>query len=112
MEEIGSGGSRLDVDAEAVAEELLQGQTQLLRMLQFRGAVGGDQEEGFKRLFVEIGGLVLDQFNGHDSLRPDVDLGAVFLLLDHFRRHPIGSPDHGCALGFVVGEFGAETEVG
>lgn len=101
----------LDVHAKTHAEESLQLLRQLLRLLQPGRAVRGDQVEGLQGLFVEVGGLGLDHLDGHDAEGPDVDLGAVLLLLDDLGRHPVGRTDHGGALGALLGELGAEAEV-
>ena len=112
LQQIPRRAPALDFHAQTRAEKLLQRQGQLLRVLELRRAVGRDQEERFEGFFVEVGRFRLDQLDGHDAERPDVDFAAVFLLLDDFGRHPIRCADHGGALGFRVGEFGAEAKVG
>lgn len=104
--------ARLDVDAQADAEESLELLGELLGLLEARGAVGGDEVEGLEGLLVEVGRLGLDHLDGHDAQRPDVDFAAVLLLLDDFGRHPVGRADHGGALGALLRQFGAEAEVG
>ncbi len=102
----------LYVDAKTYTQESLELTAQFLRVLEARRAVRGDQVEGFERFFVEVRGFGFDHFNGHDAEGPDVDFGAVFLLLDDFGCHPVRGADHSGALAFGFGEFGAEAEVG
>jgi len=102
----------LDVDAEADAQERFELAAEFLGRFEARRAVCGDEVEGFKRFFVQVGGFGLDHLNGHDAERPDVDFRAVFFLLDHFGRHPVGGANHGGALALGFGELSAETEVG
>lgn len=104
--------STLNVDAQANTQESLELLTQLLRLLQPRRAVRRNQIKRLERLLVQIRRFGLDHFDGHDAERPDVDFGAVFFLLDDFGGHPVGSADHGGAFGALLGEFGAEAEVG
>ena len=102
----------LDLHRQTLAQKDLQLLTQLIRILQCRRAVGRNQEKRFEGFFVEVRGFGFDHLNGHDAEGPHVDFGAVFFLLDDFGGHPVGSADHGGAFGFLVGQFGAETEVG
>lgn len=109
--ELGCAGAALDVDAETDGQECFEFLGQLVRLLEAGRAVCGDEVEGFEGLFVEVGRLRFDHFDGHDAERPDVHLVAVLLLLDDFGRHPVGRADHGCSLGPLLGELGAETKI-
>lgn len=101
-----------NIHTETHTQKRLQILTQLLRVLKSWGPIRRNQIQGLKWLLIEVRRLSLNHLNSHDSQRPDIDLGTVFLLLDDFRCHPVGSSDHGCALGFRFGELGAEAEVG
>ena len=102
----------LHINRQTLAQKHLQLPTQLVRVLERRGAVRGDEEERFEGFFVEVRGLGFDHFDGHDAEGPHVHFAAVFFLLDDFGSHPVGRADHSGAFGFLVGEFGAESEVG
>lgn len=112
LAELLGGGATLDIDTEADAQERLELLGQLLGLLEARGAVGGDQVQSLEGLLVEVRRLGLDHFDRHDAEGPDVDFAAVLLLLDDLGRHPVGRADHGGAFGALLGEFGAEAEVG
>lgn len=105
------GRTALDVDAQAHAQERLQLLGQLLGLLKSGSAVGCDQVESLEGLFVQVWWLGLDHFDCHDAEGPDVDLGAVLLLLDDFGCHPVRRTDHGGTLRALLGELGAETEI-
>ena len=111
-QDLSSGRSHSDIHSQALAQEDLKFAADLIWVLESRGAVGGDEKESLQGLFVEVGWFLLDHLNGHDTEGPHVDFAIVFALLDHFRSHPVGCADHGSALGLLVGEFGAEAEVG
>lgn len=102
----------LDIHAETHRQESFQLLTELLGFLQPGSTVGGDEVEGLERLLVQVRRLRLDQLNGHDTERPDIDLGAVLLLLDNLGSHPVGRADHGGAFGLGFGQLGAETKIG
>lgn len=93
-----SSGAILDVDSQALAQEYLELTAELVGVLQSRRAVGGDEEKGFERLFVEVRGFRLDHLDCHDAEGPHVDFAAVLLLLDDFGSHPIRRADHSSAL--------------
>lgn len=106
------GSTTLDIDTETDTEESLELLAQLLRLLQARCTIGGDKVESLQRLFVEVRWLALDHLDGHDTQRPNIDLGTILFLLDDFRRHPVGCTDHGGTFGAIVGQLGTETEIG
>ena len=58
------------------------------------------------------GGLAGGHLDDGAGDGPDVRLAPVPILLYDLRRHPVGRADHGGALGALLGEFGAEAEVG
>lgn len=101
-----------DIHTKTHAQKSLQILTQLLRVLKSRRSIRRNQIQRLKWLLIKIRRLSLNHLNSHDSQGPDIDLWAVFFLLDDFRRHPVGCSDHSCALGFRFGELGAEAEVG
>ena len=105
-------GAVLDIDGEALTQEDFELSAQLVRVLERRGSVRGDEPEGFEGFFVEVRGFGFDHFDGHDAEGPHVDFAAVFFLFDDLGGHPVGCAHHGGTLGFLIGEFGAETEVG
>lgn len=112
LEQLVGRGTALDVGTETDGEEGLEVLAERLWLLERGRAVGGNQIERLERLFVEVRRLVLDHLDGHDAETPDVDLGAVLFLLDDLGRHPVGRADHGGALVALLGQFGAEAEVG
>ena len=112
IQDLDGGGAILDVDSQALTEEDFELAAELVGALECRGAVGGDQEKSFQRLFIEIRRLGLNHLDSHDTERPHVNFAAIFLLLDDFGGHPVGRPDHGGALVALFGQFGAEAEVG
>ena len=105
-------GPALHIHTETHAEKGLELLTKFLRLLKSGCSVRGDQIQRLKWLLIEIRRLGLDHFDGHDPEGPDVDFAAVFLLFDDFGGHPVGCADHGRAFGALLGEFGAEAEVG
>lgn len=111
-QDLNGSGAILDIDSQTLTQEDFQVAAELVRMLQRWRAVGGDQEKGLERFFIQIWRLGLDHLDGHDAERPHVDFAAVLLLLDDFRGHPVRCANHGRSLGFLVGEFGAEAKVG
>ena len=111
-QEFRRAGTALDVDAETNAEEGFEFTAEFLRCLEAGRAVSRDEVESLERFFVQVRGFGLDHLNGHDAERPDVDFGAVFFLLDDFRRHPVRGSDHCGAFALGFGKFGAETEIG
>lgn len=104
-------GSAPDIYTKTDAQKRLQLLTQLVRILQSRCSVGGNEVESFKWFFVEIWRFRLDHLDGHDTKRPDIDFGTILLLFDDFGRHPVGSANHGGTLRFGLGEFGTEAKV-
>lgn len=104
--------ARLDVHAQAHAQETLELLAQLLRLLEARRAVRRNEVERLERLLVEVRRLRLDHFNRHDAQGPDVHFVAVLLLLYDFRCHPVRCADHGGALVALLRELGAEAEIG
>lgn len=110
-EELVGGSAAVNIDAEADAQESLELLAELLGLLETRGSVGGNKVEGLEGLFVQVGGLRLDHFDGHNAQRPAVNLRAILLLLDHLGCHPVRGADHGSALVLVLGELGAEAEI-
>jgi hypothetical protein len=105
-------GSAFDIDTKTDAKECLELSAELVWVLQSRRAVGGDQEESFQGFFIQVRWFGFDHLNSHDAERPNIDLGTVFLLFDHFWRHPVGSAHHGCTLRLGLGKLGAETKIG
>jgi len=105
-------GTRLDINAQADAQEALEFLAKGLGLLQTWCTVGGDQVQSLQRLLVKVWRLRLDHLDGHDTEGPDVDLAAILLLLDDFRGHPVGSSDHGSTLAALLSQLGTETEVG
>lgn len=61
------GGTTADVHAETHAEERLELLAQLLRFLQARGAVRGNQVQSLQGLFIQIRWLGFDHLNRHDT---------------------------------------------
>ena len=107
-----SSGPILDVDSQALAQENLELTAELVGIFESRCTIGGDQEEGFERLFIEVRGLGLDHLDRHDAEGPHINFAAVLFLLDDFGGHPVRCTNHSGALGFLVGELGAETKIG
>jgi hypothetical protein len=107
-----SSSTRLDINTQADAKETLKLLAKGFRLLQTWCTVGGDQVKCLQRLLVKVWRLGFDHLDSHDTQRPDVDLAAVFLLLDNFRSHPVGSSNHGGTLAALFGQFGTETEIG
>lgn len=105
-------GPTLDLHTQTDGQKFLQLLAQLVRVLQARGAVGGDEEEGLEGLLVQVRGFGFDHLNGHDAQGPDVYFGSVFFLLHHLRCHPVGCPHHRGPFGFGFGQFRTEAEVG
>ena len=101
----------LDIHAQTDAQERLQLLGQLFRLLEAGRAVRSDQVKCLERFFVQVWRFGLDHLDCHDAERPDVDLAAVFFLLDDFGRHPVGCADHGCALVALFSELGAEAKI-
>jgi hypothetical protein len=112
LEELCSRSTALDVHAQAHAQEALEVLAQSFWFLQRGRAVRGNEIEGLEGLFVQVRRFIFDHLDGHDSQRPDVDLCAVFLLLDDFRCHPVRGADHRRSLRLLISEFGAEPKVG
>lgn len=112
LQQLARVGSTSDVDAQTHAQETLELLAQRLWLLQRRSTIGRDQVQRLERFFVQIRRLVLDHLDRHDTERPDVDFGTVFFLLDDLGRHPVGRTHHGRTLRLLIGEFGAETEIG
>ena len=111
-QDLGRGGTVLDVDRQALAQKHFELAAEFVRVFESGGAVGGDEVEGFEGFFVEVGGLGFDHFDGHDAEGPHVHFAAVFFLLDDFGGHPVRCADHCGALRFLICEFGAEAEIG
>lgn len=110
--ELLSSSATLNIHAQTNRQESLQLLRQLLGLLEPRGAIRRDQVKRLQGLLVQVRGFGLDHLDGHDAQRPDVDFTAVFLLLDDLGRHPVWGADHGGALAALLGQFGAEAEVG
>lgn len=110
-EELVGGSTAVNIDTEADAQESLELLAQLLGLLETGGSVGRNKVEGLERLFIQVGGLRLDHFDGHDAQRPAVNLRAILFLLDHLGCHPVRGADHGSALVLVFGQLGAEAEI-
>ena len=111
VQDLDGGGAVLDVDSQALTEEDLELAAELVGVLEGRGAVSGDQEKSFERLFIEVWRFGLDHLNSHNTKRPHVYFAAILLLLDDFGSHPVRSADHGSALRLLIGKLGAETEI-
>jgi hypothetical protein len=112
LQQLVGGGSASNIDAKAHRQESLELLAELLWFLQTWCAVGGNEVECFKRLFIKIWRLGFDHFNCHNTKRPNVNFGAIFLLLDDLRSHPIWRADHGGSLRLGFSEFGTETKIG
>ena len=110
--ELLSGGAALNIDAKTDTQESLELLGKALGLLKSACAVGCDEVESLLGFLVKVWRLGFDQFDGHNAERPNVDLRTVFLLLDDFGCHPVGRTNHGGALGALLGELGAETEIG
>lgn len=110
--ELGRAGARLDVDAQADGQEGLELLGELVGLLEAGCAVGRDEVQSLQRLLVQVRWLGFDHFNRHDTKGPDIDLVAVFFLLDNLGRHPVGCADHSGTLGSLLCELGAESEIG
>lgn len=65
-----------------------------LRVLDLGRPVRGDKVERLERILVQVRWFAFDHFDGHDTQRPDVYLGTVFLASDDLGGHPIGCTDH------------------
>ena len=100
------------IDGQALTQKHLQFPTEPIRVFERRGSVGRDEEQSLQWLFVEIWRFRLDHFNRHDPQGPHVHLGAVFLLLDDFRGHPVRGANHGGTLRLLIREFGTKAKVG
>ena len=107
-----SGSAILDVDGQTLAQEDFELPAKLVGILESRSAIGGDEEKGFERLFVEVRRFRLDHLNGHDAEGPHIDFAAVLFLLDDFGGHPIRRANHSSAFRFLVSELSAETKIG
>lgn len=105
-------GTRLDINAQANAQEALEFLAKGFRLLQTRGTIGSNQVQSLQRLLVKVWRLGLDHLNGHDTQGPDVNLAAILLLLDNFGSHPVRCTNHGGTLAALLGQLGAETKVG
>lgn len=103
--------SRLDVYAQTDTQECLQFFAQLLGLFQSRRAVCRNEIQRFQRLFVQVRRLRLNHLNRHDAKRPDIDFGAILLLLDDLGSHPIWRADHGSTLRSLFRELGAEAKI-
>jgi hypothetical protein len=110
--ELGCAGSRLDVDAQADGQEGLELFGELVGLLEAGCAVGRDEVQCLQRLLVQVRWLGFDHFNRHDTKGPDIDLVAVFFLLDNLGRHPVRCADHSSTLGSLLCKLGAESEIG
>ena len=111
LQQLGRARPALDIHTQTDAQKRLELLAQLLRLLEPRRSVRRNQPQRLERLFVQIRRLGFDHLNGHDAEGPDVDLGAVFLLLDDLGRHPVGGADHCGAFGLLLGELCAEAKV-
>lgn len=65
-----------------------------------------------QRVFIEVWGLSFHHFNSHNTERPNIYFGAISFPCDHFRCHPVWSPNHGAALALLWGDLSTETKVG
>ena len=52
--------------------------------------VFGNEEQDSHGVHLGVGGLPLGQLDGRDAQGPDICLGIIQRLLDHFRGHPEG----------------------
>lgn len=111
LEELGSCGSASDIYTETDRQEGLQLLAEPLRVLQARSTVGSNEVKRFQRFLVQVWWLRLDHFDRHDTQRPDVDLGTILFLLNHFGSHPVWRTDHGSTLRLGFGELSTETEI-
>jgi hypothetical protein len=111
LEEFVGRGSAPNIDAETDRQESLQLLAELLWLLETRCTISSNQVQCLQWFLVEVGWLRLDHFDGHDTQRPNVDLGAILLLLDDFRSHPVRCTDHSGALGLGFSELGTETKI-
>jgi hypothetical protein len=109
--QLARASSRLDINAKAHRQESLELLGQLVRLLETRRTVRSDKVKSFEGLLVQVRRFRLDHLDSHDTQRPDVNLVAILLLLDDLGRHPVRCSDHGCALGALFGELGAETKI-
>ncbi len=112
LKKLNCGSSAPDVDTETNRQECLQLFAQLLRFLQAWRTISGNEIKRFQGFLVEIWGFGLDHFDSHNTKRPNVNLRAVFLLLDNFRSHPIRRSNHRGTFRLGFGELGAETKIG
>jgi hypothetical protein len=110
--ELLGSGTRLDINAQADAQEALEFLAKGLRLLKTWCTVGGDQVQCLQGFLVKVWGLGLDHLDSHDTQGPDIDLAAVLLLLDDFRSHPVGSSNHGGTLAALLSQLGTEAKVG
>jgi hypothetical protein len=104
--------TRLDINAQADAQEALEFLAEGFRLLKAWCTVGGNQVQCLQGFLVKVWRLGLDHLDSHDTQGPDVDLAAILLLLDNFRSHPVGCTDHGGTLAALLSQLGAETEIG
>ena len=112
LKEFKGRGSASNVDAKTDGQKGLQLLAELLGLLEAWSTVGCDQVECLERLLVEVGRLRLNHLDRHDTEGPDINLGAILLLLHNLRGHPVGGANHGSTLRFVRGELSAKSEIG
>ena len=105
-------GPLVHIHLQALVQEVLEDDRQLVPVLDDRLAVGRDQVERPQWVLVQVGRLPFNHLYGHDAERPHVDLGPVVLPRDDLRGHPVGGPYHGRPLVLLRADLSAEPEVG
>ncbi len=111
LEKLARRGTALHVDTETHGEEGLQLLAELLGFLESGGSVGGDQVQGLERLLIKVRRLGLDHFDRHDAQGPDIDLGAVLLLLHNLGSHPVWRANHSGTLRLRLRKLGTEAKI-
>ena len=105
-------GASLDLDVDALVEEVVEVGGPASLLLEGRDALGGDEEESAEGRELHIRRLALGHFHHHDAEGPDVDLDAVVLAADELGGHPVRGADDGVALLLLGGELGGVAKVG
>ena len=100
------------VDLQREPKEVPEHRGQSMLLLDLGRAIGGNEPQSAQRTLIEIGWLSFNHLNCHDTQGPDIDLVAVFFLLDNLGRHPVRCADHGGTLGSLLCELVAESEIG
>lgn len=104
--------SLLRVNLEGEIQEIMESLAKICGILDLRGSIRRNQEEGTKWRFVEVWWFAFDHFNGHDTQTPNIDLPAVLFPSDHFWRHPVWSADHRGSFGVSLIDLRTESEIG